>query len=114
MNTYRETFEKQLASLSQVEVKAWKGTDLICVFYRGKEFAHFQDEQVIDIRLSNNFIKREGLTPLENSPYHPNRSKKSRWMLFRFDSEQDVLDLSALVGRLLKTEYENTAWGNTA
>ncbi len=111
MSEWRQNLEKRLGMLTDVEVRPWKDTDLICVYFRGKEFAHFQDHQEIDIRLSRQFIKKEGLTPLTDSPHHPDRVKLSRWMLFRFNSEQEVLDLVALVERLLKEEYENTSWG---
>ena len=113
MSVYRDKFEEKLQALDDVEVRAWKeSSELICVFYRGKEFAHFQDNEIIDVRLSTKFIRQERISPLEDSPYHQNRSKKSRWVQFRFTAEQDTLDLVALIKRLLEAEYENTAWGN--
>ncbi|MEM7539034.1 MAG: luciferase family protein [Chloroflexota bacterium] len=104
----RKIFINHLNALDDVEVGLWKDTELLCVFYRGKEFAHFHDNEEIDIRLSQKFIKQEELVPLENSPYHPKRSKKSRWMQFRFDTEQDMLALVGLIERLLQQEYTDT------
>ncbi len=107
----REILVNRLSALDNVKVGLWKDTDLLCVFYRGKEFAHFHKDEEIDIRLSQKFIKQEGLVPLENSPYHPKRSKKSRWMQFRLDTEQNALDLVSLVQRLIQQEYASTSWG---
>ena len=107
----KNQLEADLRKLPDVEVDLWKDSDLLCVFYRGREFAHFHDHEEIDIRLSQQFIKKEGLTPLENSPYHPNRSQKSRWMQMRFTTEQERVDLLSLIERLIEDVYQNTDWG---
>lgn len=107
----RNRFENALRKLPEIKVDLWKDSNLMCVFYRGKEFAHFHDHEEIDIRLSQKFIKIEGLTPLQNSPYHIKRSKKSRWMQMRFRSGEDVEGLVSLIERLIEDEYKNTNWG---
>ena len=110
----RNQFEESLKKLPGVSVDLWKDSDLMCVFYHGKDFAHFHDHEEIDIRLSQKFIKKEGLTPLQDSPYHPKRSKKSRWMQMRFKNEKDVDDLLNLIKRLIEDEYKNTDWGRNS
>lgn len=107
----RERLEDSLGKLTDVDVGLWKNTDLMCVFYRGKDFAHFHDHEEIDIRLSQKFIKWEGLRPLVDSPYHTKRSKNSRWMQFRFQTEQEVDELLLLIQRLIDAEYKDTSWG---
>jgi hypothetical protein len=107
----RTQFEENLRKLPEVEVEIWKDSALMCVFFRGKEFAHFHDHEEIDVRLSQRFIKDEGLKPLENSRYHPKRSKKSRWMQFRFTTKKESEDLMRLLIKLIENEYQNTVWG---
>ena len=112
MDNLRETLEHKLSLLDDVTVGLWKDSDLMCVFYRGKDFGHFHDHEIIDIRLSQNFIKKEGLKPLEGSKYHASRAKKSRWMLMRFKTKEDVASLVSLMDRLLEDGYRNSSWGN--
>jgi hypothetical protein len=107
----REKFESKLKKLDEVEVHLWKDSDLMCVFFRGKDFAHFHDEEEIDIRLSQKFIKKEELKPLEDSKYHSTRSKKSRWMQMRFQTGEDVSNLLSLIERLIEEDYKNSSWG---
>ncbi len=55
----RTWLEGELRKLPGITVGLWKDTDLMCVFYRGKELAHFHDHEEIDVRLSQRFMKRE-------------------------------------------------------
>lgn len=107
----RASLENDLRALADVKVELWKDSDLMCVFYRGKEFAHFHDQEEIDIRLTQAFIKRKQLKPLEDSIYHLKRSEKSQWMQFRFKTKAETKELLDLIQRLIKEEYEGTAWG---
>ena len=107
----RNWLEEELRALPEVKVELWKNSDLMCVFYRGKEIAHFHDHEEIDVRLSLAFIKREEITPLQDSKYHPDRSKKSRWMRLRFQTNQETEKLLNLIVRLIKDEYQATNWG---
>ena len=93
----RQQLINKLNDLPDVEVALYKNSDLLCVFYKGKEVAHFQNESEIDIRLSRAIIKREGLVPPENSTSHPNRSKNSIWIVQAFCSDEDVDKLVRLV-----------------
>ena len=111
MNNLRQKLESDLALLDDVSVDLWRDTGLMCVFYRGKDIAHFHDDNEIDLRLSQKFIKDENLIPLESSKYHPNRSIKSRWMEIRFHSEADVKNLLELIKRLIDSEYKDSNWG---
>ena len=102
--------ENELQALPEVKVGLWKDSELMCVFYRGKELAHFHDHEEIDVRLSQAFIKKESLTPLGDSKYHTDRAKKSRWMQCRFQTQTEAEALLALIRRLIKDEYKETNW----
>ena len=108
MNDLRTVLESKLREIHDVDVHLYKDTDLICVFYRGKEIAHFQDRQEIDVRMSQKFIKKEGLIPPVDSKHHPQRSKNSRWMLIRFTSSEDVENVLELFNKLIAEEYVNS------
>lgn len=109
--TLRNWLEGELRTLPEMKVGLWKDSNLMCVFYRGKELAHFHDHEEIDVRLSQAFIKKEKLKPLDDSKYHANRSKKSRWMQLRFRTRSEAAALRDLMIRLVKEEYEDTDWG---
>ncbi|MEO0474637.1 MAG: luciferase family protein [Planctomycetota bacterium] len=104
-------FADALSALPTVKVDLWKDSDLLCVFYRGKEFAHFHAFVEIDVRLSRAFIKAEGITPLENSPFHTDRSPSSRWVQFEFRSKKQVDGLVEMIKKLIKQEYQGINWG---
>jgi hypothetical protein len=61
-----------------------------CLVYRGKEFAHFHDDNELDIRLTKGIIAREGLVHPADSRVHPNRSKNSQWIEVRFSKAADL------------------------
>jgi hypothetical protein len=58
--------------------------------YRGKAFAHFHNDYELDIRLTKNVIRREGLVHPSDSTVHPNRAKTSHWIELRFRSLADL------------------------
>jgi hypothetical protein len=65
--------------------------------YRGKAFAHFHNDNELDIRLTKNVIVREGLTHPPGSAVHPNRSKTSPWIELRFHTAADLERVVKLV-----------------
>ena len=99
MNSLRSTLDSKLKRLPGIEVAAWKDTELICVFYNGRDFAHFHENNILDIRLSTKIIREEKLNPMENSQNHPKRSKNSRWIEIEFQDEEDVEKILHLVKR---------------
>ena len=107
MKSARHNLEAQLTELPDVTVGHYKDTDLMCVSYHGKEFAHFHDQQEIDIRLPKKFVRQEALGPPIQSAFHPDRSPNSIWRVLQFRSEADVDALVALVQALLKFEYDD-------
>ena len=96
-NEMRDKLIGSLQALPDVTLSLWKATELLCVYYNGKEIAHFQDIDEIDIRLTPAIIKQKGLTPPENSTSHPDRSKNSRWIVQSFQNEEDIVAVTELV-----------------
>jgi hypothetical protein len=52
--------------------------------------AHFHSDDELDIRLTREVIRREGLVHPTDSRVHPNRSKSSQWFVVRFTKPADV------------------------
>jgi hypothetical protein len=75
-----------------VEDRAWPARDdgFSSLFYDGKEFAHFHDDNELDIRLTKRIINREGLEHPTGSRVHPNRTKNSQWIEVRFAKPADL------------------------
>ena len=93
----RDELVKRLEKLPDVKVALWKDTDLLCVFYKEKEIAHFQNEREIDIRLTPGIIKQRGLTPPKHTTSHLDRSKNSRWIVQSFAHEDQLDDIVTLL-----------------
>ena len=54
--------------------------------FNGKEIAHFDNDLELDIKLTKEVIKREGLTHPSDSKSHPNRAKtKPHWIVIQLD-----------------------------
>ena len=67
------------------------------LFYNGKEFAHFHNENELDLRLTKKVIKTLGLSHPADSHIHPNRSANSPWIEVRFNNADDIEYVSKLV-----------------
>ena len=67
------------------------------LFYRGKEFAHFHDDNEIDLRLTKTLIRELGLAHPAGSVHHPGRSANSAWIELRFADAADIARVAALV-----------------
>ena len=98
MAQLRNQLVRQLERLG-VENRVLPGRDdgFSCLVYRGKEFAHFHDDNELDIRLTKGVIRSEGLTHPVDSRVHPNRSRNSPWIEVRFSKPVDLERLVNLV-----------------
>lgn len=65
--------------------------------YYGKSFAHFHNDNELDLRLTKKVIKRLGLSHPTDSYHHPNRSPNSAWIEVRFKNSRDIENVSNLV-----------------
>ncbi len=88
---------RKLETLPDITVALWKDTDLLCVFFKGKEIAHFQNDHEIDLRLTPAIIKKKGLVPPKNTNSHLDRSKNSRWIVQSFNEKQQIEEIVELV-----------------
>ncbi|MEM1163439.1 MAG: luciferase family protein [Pseudomonadota bacterium] len=91
--------KERLEAIDDVHVATWKDTELLCVFYRGRDFAHFHGDDILDIRLSPKIIREAQLTRSVSARIHPNRSRNSRWIGIEFKTEEEVDRLIGLVRR---------------
>ncbi|MEM9777328.1 MAG: luciferase family protein [Chloroflexota bacterium] len=95
----------ELNKIPNVSIAPYKQTDLTCVSYLGKEFAHFHDDHEIDVRIPQKFAKRKQLGEPIQSARHPDRSKKSIWRSLRFETPAETDALIELIQALLEEEY---------
>ena len=66
-------------------------------FYPSKEFAHFHNDNELDLRLTKTVIQTEGLTHASGYIDHPTRSLSSSWIEVRFTIPEDIAHVAALV-----------------
>jgi hypothetical protein len=100
MTKLRDELIKRLAGLG-VEHRPMPGRDdgFASLCYRDKAFAHFHNDNELDIRLTRALIEREGLTHPADSTVHPGRSGSSHWIEVRFTTRRQldrVVDLVQL------------------
>ena len=98
MAALRKKLIEKLEEIPGVEVRLWKPDyHLMVVNFKTKEVAHFHGNNEIDIRLSTEFIKTEGLKHAENRIGHPDRKAGSRWLIARFTRETHLPGIERLV-----------------
>lgn len=98
----RKKLIEKLSEISGVTVDHWKDSELLCVFYKGKEVAHFHGNNEIDIRLTRTIINQEGLKPPPNTKSHPNRSNKTKWIVQSFRRSEHVEEMVRLIKLAIK------------
>lgn len=97
MSALKQDLIRQLADLPGIEVRLWKDTGLLCVFYKGRDFAHFHGDDVLDIRLSPKLIRQENLSRSVSTRFHPDRSPNSRWICIELANKNDVEHIIRIV-----------------
>jgi hypothetical protein len=100
MTPLREQLMRRLQRLG-VEERPWPGRNggLSSLLFNGKEFAHFHNDNELDIRLTRVVIAREGLQHPTETQAHRNRSRNSQWFVAQFSHAGDldrVVDLVKL------------------
>ena len=98
MATLRNQLVRRLEKVG-VEDRALPGRDggFSSLYYGGKEFAHFHDDNEVDIRLTREIISSEGLVHPLDSRIHPSRSRNSHWIEVRLSKAADIEKLVHLV-----------------
>ncbi|MEM1430994.1 MAG: luciferase family protein [Pseudomonadota bacterium] len=97
LDELRRDLERRLTEIPGVAIGPWKDTDLICLFFHGREFAHFHGDLVLDIRLSQKIIRQEALSRAVSARIHPARSPNSRWICVELSSAEDLAKTLRLV-----------------
>lgn len=96
-NLKNQLVKKIESNIDEIKVQKDEGSSLLCVFFKGKEFAHFHKDNELDVRLTRSVIKQEGLAHPSNSKQHPNRSPNSQWIELPFKSEADFKEVVRLI-----------------
>jgi Family of unknown function (DUF5519) len=85
MHRLRNELIRRLAKLGvEHQVLPGRGDGFASLSYKGEAFAHFHNDNELDIHLTKSVIVREELTHSANSTVHPNRSANSHWIEIRF------------------------------
>jgi hypothetical protein len=99
MTTLKQQLVKKLEAISGVEHRPWPDRDdgFSALVYHGKELGHFHHHNELDLKLTKNLIKQEGLKPHSDSKAHPKRSANSPWIELRFTQASDLDEVVRLV-----------------
>jgi len=98
MAELRKKLIKELEKLPDIDVHLWKPDHhLVVVDYKGKEVAHFHGNNELDIRLSPQIVKRDGLQHAENRIGHLNRKNGGRWLVVRFTRQTHLPEMIRLI-----------------
>jgi len=98
MAKLRKALIEELEKIPGIDVHLWKpDSDFMVIDYNGKEVAHFHGNNELDIRLSKEVVKRDGLTHAPNHVGHPNRKNGGRWLMARFTRKKHLDEMVRLV-----------------
>lgn len=98
MAKLRKILISELEKIQGIDVHLWKPErDFMVIDYKGKEVAHFHGNNELDIRLSPEVVKREGLTHAPNRVGHLNRKNGGTWLVVRFTRERHLSEMLRLV-----------------
>jgi len=103
MSKLREHLVRELLTIPGITEEIWAERDdgFSILKTEGKDFAHFHNDNELDIRLTKRIISEQILSHPKNSRNHPNRSINSPWIELRFFEETDVEEIVRLVNHLL-------------
>lgn len=90
VTTSKEQLLDQLASVEGVSAEPSPVAGGTALFFRGKEFAHFHNDNELDLRLTRKVITSLGLSHPPGSVHHPTRAASSPWIEIRFSSPGEV------------------------
>ena len=103
MAKLRKMLVQELERIPGIDIHLWRpDRDFVVIDYKGKEVAHFHGINELDIRLSPEFVKREGLVHASNRVGHPNRKNGGTWLIVRFTRESHLSEMIRLVKIAIK------------
>jgi hypothetical protein len=97
MDNLKAKLLAELQKIEGVEDRASPVSGGSALYHNGKSFAHFHNDNELDLRLTRKIIKAFGLTHPTGSIHHPNRSPNSAWIELRFNKLADIETVSKLV-----------------
>jgi hypothetical protein len=104
MSNSRKQLVQELLKIEGVAEKVWpdRSDGFSSLHVGGKEFAHFHNDNELDIRLTKGIISSEMLVHPSTSKNHPNRSQNSPWIEMRFFDNNDIEKIVMLIKQSLK------------
>ena len=103
MAKLRKILINELEKIPGIDIHLWKpDRDFMVIDYKGKEVAHFHGNNELDVRLSPEVVKRDGLTHAPNRVGHPNRKNGGTWLVVRFTRESHLSEMVRLVNMAIK------------
>lgn len=103
MAKLRKLLIDELEKIPGIDVHLWKlDRDFMVIDFKGKEVAHFHGNNELDVRLSPDFVKREGLTHAPDRIGHPNRKNGGTWLVVRFTRKSHLAEMLRLVKVAIK------------
>jgi len=103
MAKLRKKLINELEKIPGVDVHLWTPErDFMVIDYKGKEVAHFHGNNELDIRLSPEVVKHEGLTHAANRIGHLDRKNGGTWLIVRFTRESHLSEMVRLVKMAIK------------
>ena len=103
MAELRQKLIARLHKIPGIDVHRFKpDSDFTVIDYQGKGIAHFHGNNELDIRLSKEFVKREGLTHAPDRVGHPKRKNGGAWLIVRFTRESHLSEMVRLVKKAIE------------
>ena len=105
MPTLRTKLATELNKIPGLDMKVIKGKHEGFTYfeYRGKEIAHFDNNNELDVRLTKSIIKQKQLIHPSDSKNHPNRSKTlPHWIVLQFKKSEQLKEIVQLVKLAMK------------
>jgi hypothetical protein len=102
MTSLKKQLVEKLQKIPHLEDRPSKVAGGSAIFYKGKEIAHFHNNNEIDVRLTKKVIKSEGLTQPTDSKFHHHRSPSSEWIELRFSRTHHLDEVVRLFKLSLK------------
>lgn len=98
MSGLRKKLTEKLIKQPGIDIRYWKPDHhLLVIYHNDREIAHFHGNNELDIRLSREFVKREGLTHAPNRIGHPERKNGGRWLIVRFTRQSHLTEIERLI-----------------
>ena len=98
MAKLRKLLIADLEKIPGIDVHLWKpDRDFMVIDYKGKEVAHFHGNNELDVRLSPEIVKRDGLTQASNRIGHLDRKNGGTWLVVRFTRESHLAEMVRLI-----------------